>query len=280
MEAKVCELINEIACLDELNTIIVVTHDVTAAATWPITLAHGTGRDGGGNFIPGARIQETYDLIERDMCWHPEITNSPKFLEFVREVKERFRPSKETANLWECARLSVCAIPVRAGKRCKLGHPLIHAGHHEETCSHFILASASATIASQHAKDPEAARWQHEPRMSPSSVTIGASHTFTENRRRRGLRHDLRASGRRLQARRDKLYQRHGRLAEAEGESKIYQDLRMKLFIDPEALKSNTRRARWLKKLMKRFRRQPELLSFETSPVKPGSSKGSNRGWR
>src|SRR3974390_813001 len=29
MEAKVCELINEIACLDDLNTIIVVTHDVT-----------------------------------------------------------------------------------------------------------------------------------------------------------------------------------------------------------------------------------------------------------
>jgi len=25
------------------------------------------------------------------MCWHPEITNSPKFLEFVREVKERFQ---------------------------------------------------------------------------------------------------------------------------------------------------------------------------------------------
>ena len=35
-----------------------------------------------------------------------------------------------------------------------------------------------------------------------------------------------------------------GRLAEAEGESKIYQDLRMKLFIDPEALKSHTRPAR------------------------------------
>src|ERR1700720_4693226 len=28
-----------------------------------------------------------------------------------------------------------------------------------------------------------------------------------------------------------------GRLAETEGEAKIYQDLRMKLFIDPEALK-------------------------------------------
>ncbi|HKF40345.1 MAG TPA: penicillin acylase family protein, partial [Candidatus Acidoferrum sp.] len=30
-----------------------------------------------------------------------------------------------------------------------------------------------------------------------------------------------------------------GRLAEAEGESKVYQDLRMKLFIDPEDMKSN-----------------------------------------
>src|SRR5260370_21071315 len=92
MEAKVCELINEIACLDELNTIIVVTHDVTAAATVADHLwLMGRDRDAAGNIIPGARIQETYDLIERVMCWHPGITNSSKFLEFVREVKERFQ---------------------------------------------------------------------------------------------------------------------------------------------------------------------------------------------
>ena len=30
-----------------------------------------------------------------------------------------------------------------------------------------------------------------------------------------------------------------GRLAEAEGEGKIYQDLRMKLFVDPEALRKD-----------------------------------------
>jgi NitT/TauT family transport system ATP-binding protein len=92
MEAKVCELINEIACLDELNTIIVVTHDVTAAATVADHLwLMGRDRDAGGVIVPGARIQETYDLIERDLCWHPGITNSSKFLEFVREVKERFQ---------------------------------------------------------------------------------------------------------------------------------------------------------------------------------------------
>ena len=36
-----------------------------------------------------------------------------------------------------------------------------------------------------------------------------------------------------------------GRLAETEGESKIYLDLRMKLFIDPVALKGNTPRAQY-----------------------------------
>ena len=42
-----------------------------------------------------------------------------------------------------------------------------------------------------------------------------------------------------------------GRLAEAEGESKIYQDLRMKLFIDPEKLKADYQASpEWLKNLM------------------------------
>src|SRR5207237_4762769 len=69
MEAKVCELINEIACLDELNTIIVVTHDVTAAATVADHLwLMGRDRDPGGNFIPRARIQETYGRIYPYLC--------------------------------------------------------------------------------------------------------------------------------------------------------------------------------------------------------------------
>src|SRR5438093_6837089 len=42
-----------------------------------------------------------------------------------------------------------------------------------------------------------------------------------------------------------------GRLAEAEGESKIYQDLRMKLFIDPNALKKQYAASpTWLQSLM------------------------------
>ena len=45
-----------------------------------------------------------------------------------------------------------------------------------------------------------------------------------------------------------------GRLAEAEGPSKVYQDLRMKLFIDPAALKSQYAASpAWLKTLMNAF---------------------------
>ena len=45
-----------------------------------------------------------------------------------------------------------------------------------------------------------------------------------------------------------------GRLAEAEGASKIYQDLRMKLFIDPQATKKQYAASpEWLKRLMKAF---------------------------
>jgi acyl-homoserine lactone acylase PvdQ len=45
-----------------------------------------------------------------------------------------------------------------------------------------------------------------------------------------------------------------GRLAEAEGESKIYQDLRMKMFIDPAALKAEySASPAWLRKLMDAF---------------------------
>jgi acyl-homoserine-lactone acylase len=43
-----------------------------------------------------------------------------------------------------------------------------------------------------------------------------------------------------------------GRLAEVEGESKIYQDLRMKLFIDPDVTKTQYEKCpEWLKKLMR-----------------------------
>ncbi len=92
MLEKTSELIQKVANMDELNTIIVVTHDITAASAVADHLwLMGRDHDAKGNPLPGSHIVETYDLVERDLCWHPQIITQPKFMEFVREVKDRFR---------------------------------------------------------------------------------------------------------------------------------------------------------------------------------------------
>jgi acyl-homoserine-lactone acylase len=119
----------------------------------------------------------------------------------------------------------------------------------------FILSVASPTFASQAAKNPEAARWEREAR----SVTItrddwGIAHVYGKT--------DADAVFGMIYAQAEDDFNRvetnyinaMGRLAEAEGESKIYQDLRMKLFIDPEVLKKQYATCpEWLKKLMNAF---------------------------
>src|SRR5271166_885530 len=102
-----------------------------------------------------------------------------------------------------------------------------------------ILAAASTTCASQGVKDPESARWKQEAQR----VTIirddwGIAHVYGKT--------DADAVFGTIFAQAEDDFNRvetnylnaMGRLAEAEGEAKIYQDLRMKLFIDPETLKT------------------------------------------
>lgn len=92
MIEEVSKVITEVSCLDTLNTIIVISHDVTSTAAvsdhlWLL----GYDRDEKGNVIPGARIQEDYDMVEMGLCWQDQIQTRPEFVEFVRTVKERFR---------------------------------------------------------------------------------------------------------------------------------------------------------------------------------------------
>jgi len=92
MLEKTCELISKVSNMDDLNTIIVVTHDVTAACSvadhlW--LMGHEPGSD--GVTPPGSRIVKQYNLIDRDLCWKPGIITTAPFNNFVREVKEEFR---------------------------------------------------------------------------------------------------------------------------------------------------------------------------------------------
>jgi acyl-homoserine-lactone acylase len=61
-----------------------------------------------------------------------------------------------------------------------------------------------------------------------------------------------------------------GRLAETEGESKVYQDLRMKLFVDPADLKKDYAASpAWLKKLMDAFADGLNYYLYKHPNVKP-----------
>ena len=88
---QVAELIGEVANLHELNTIIVVTHDIAAAMEVADTLwLMGRDRSENGHIIPGARIQETYNLIERGLAWRKGVNTTPEFMELMREILARF----------------------------------------------------------------------------------------------------------------------------------------------------------------------------------------------
>ena len=89
---KVQDLIHEISTAHELNTIVVVTHDVSAALEVADTiLLLGRNSDEQGRFRPGARIQATYNLIERGLAWRKDISRSPEFVECLAEIRDRFR---------------------------------------------------------------------------------------------------------------------------------------------------------------------------------------------
>jgi polar amino acid transport system ATP-binding protein/sulfate transport system ATP-binding protein len=88
---RVAELLSEVACMHELNTIIVVTHDIAAALEVADTIwLMGRDRDKEGKIIPGARIQESYNLIERGLAWRDGIATTPEFMLAMREIRTRF----------------------------------------------------------------------------------------------------------------------------------------------------------------------------------------------
>jgi len=87
----VMRLLVQVANLDELNTILVVTHDIRAAMAVSDTVFM-LGRDRKGNkVVPGARIQATYDLVELDLAWHEDVQSLPGFVTLEQEIKARFR---------------------------------------------------------------------------------------------------------------------------------------------------------------------------------------------
>src|ERR1035438_5800224 len=135
----------------------------------------------------------------------------------------------------------------------------------------LILAAASAAFGFQRASEADAARWKQEA----ARVTIirddwGLAHVYGKT--------DADAVFGMEYAQAEDDFNRvetnyiisMGRLAEAEGESRIYQDLRMKLFIDPAEMKKDYAASpAWLQKLMDAFADGLNYYLYQHPEVKP-----------
>ena len=79
---EVKRIIVEVTTLDELNTVIIVSHDiVTTTALADRLWLLGYEHDAAGAFVPGATInpQHQYNLAEMGLAWHENVEPEPEF---------------------------------------------------------------------------------------------------------------------------------------------------------------------------------------------------------
>ena len=90
-KTRVCETLVDVSTTHELNTILVVTHDIESAIRISDTLwLLGRNRDASGRPVAGASIQQVYDLAGMGLAWDPDIESRPEFLTLAAELKARF----------------------------------------------------------------------------------------------------------------------------------------------------------------------------------------------
>ncbi|MEO8149657.1 MAG: ATP-binding cassette domain-containing protein [Bacteroidia bacterium] len=82
---KVVELLLSISTLSELNTLVIVSHDIENALAISDTAFILANQD----HKEGSTIIETIDLMQMDLCWNPEIKKNKNFIELVAQMKYR-----------------------------------------------------------------------------------------------------------------------------------------------------------------------------------------------
>jgi len=80
---KTLSLLTKVSLSDELKTLIIVSHDLSNSIAISDTVFI-LGKEGENT---GSTIKHEIDLIERDLAWHIDIKNDPRFRETINEVK-------------------------------------------------------------------------------------------------------------------------------------------------------------------------------------------------
>jgi acyl-homoserine lactone acylase PvdQ len=135
----------------------------------------------------------------------------------------------------------------------------------------LLLAVSCVSFAVCGAQNPEVARWEHESQ----NVTIirdnwGIAHIYGKTDADAVFGMEYAQAEDDFNRVETNYINAMGRLAETEGESKVYQDLRMKLFIDPVTLqKQYAESPAWLKTLMNAFADGLNYYRYKHPEVKP-----------
>ncbi|QHJ06353.1 ATP-binding cassette domain-containing protein [Hymenobacter busanensis] len=88
------KIIVEVTTMDELNTVVIVSHDIATTTALSDTLwLMGYERDAAGQPLPGATISKAhqYDLAGMGLAWHPNVEAEPEFGRFVEHLKAEIR---------------------------------------------------------------------------------------------------------------------------------------------------------------------------------------------
>jgi polar amino acid transport system ATP-binding protein/sulfate transport system ATP-binding protein len=89
--SEVIKLLVEVANMDELNTVVVVTHDIHSALVVSDTLFMlGRNRAADDKIVSGACVQCCYDLVVEGLAWRPGVEAEPRFRDVERDVRGRF----------------------------------------------------------------------------------------------------------------------------------------------------------------------------------------------
>jgi len=135
----------------------------------------------------------------------------------------------------------------------------------------LLVAVASVPAAVWGSENPEVARWEREAQQ----VTIirddwGIAHVYGRTDADAVFAMEYAQAEDDFNRVETNYLNALGRLAEAEGESKIYQDLRMKLFVNPETLEQEySESPAWLKTLMSAFADGLNYYLYKHPEVKP-----------
>jgi len=83
MKNKVIELLVKVSNINEMNTLIIVSHDIISSCAISDTvfvIANEEGKE-------GATIVKTYDFLEMGLAYTKDIKHNPKFLKVIEEIE-------------------------------------------------------------------------------------------------------------------------------------------------------------------------------------------------